>query len=285
MEDSEKKPNYKIWHFGKDKWDKVVDERFYAEDDDAAYAHLQSFISKSQLDDSKKHYYSAVHYSCSVDDKGNKSPEFDIEDHLYRYKLWYDDKPFFARMCEEVKFFLSYWFIDKPRDFKYWVRDLVYLLKNKEEYSNQWNLDMHLLESIERNVPSLIKNSHSLAFIDDAILQMHSKDPSFDLDEYCKEHYCGYPKEVEDLAMKIQNEEYAKLLLHVKLYKYYSDVGSIDFDDEEQVKFDNEWRHTLPMKKGTYDEVSDYKKLIAMSREQWDAIWDWMKKHGQKLCD
>ena len=54
---------------------------------------------------------------------------------------------------------------------------------------------------------------------------------------------------------------------------------------QEKDAFDNEWRRTLPIKKGTYDEIDDYKKLIAMTNEQWNKIWDWMKAYGQKLND
>lgn len=284
MEDStEKKPNYKIWHFGKTKYDKVVDERFWAEDDGSAYAHLQNYICNHK--DGTLYYYSTICYSCMVDENGIKSQEYDIEDHEFRYKLWNSRKSWLKRTWEEVKFFFEYWLIDKPKDICYWIRDLVYLLKNKEAYSNQWDLDWHILDSIERNVPSLIKNSNALAFIDEAIVQLHGKDKSFDLKQYHKDHCCGYPEEVEALAVKIQNDEYGKLLQHVKLYRYYADLGCIDTSDPEQVKFDKKWRYTLPFKKGTYDEVADYDKVIAMANEQWNAIWDWMKAYGQRLND
>lgn len=284
MEDNvEKKLNYKIWHFGKNKHDRVVDERFWAEDDNDAYLHLQNYLCSHDI--GKKHYYSTIHYSCIIDSKGRRSQEFDIDDHCLRYKLWYESKSWFARILEDIKFFFSYWLVDKPKDLYYWARDTIYLLKNKEAYSNQWNLDMHILDSIERNVPSLIKNSQALAFIDEAIEQVHGKDKDFDLKQYHLDHCQGYPEDIEALAVKIQNEEYAKLLLHVKLYKYYAEFGNIDFDDNEQVKFDSQWRHTLPIKKGTYDEILDYKLIEALAKEQWNAIWDWMKKHGQKLCD
>ena len=63
MEESkEKKPNYKIWHFGKDRWHRVTDERFYAENDDVAYKHLVEFENKTPVGDGKKFYYSSIHY-------------------------------------------------------------------------------------------------------------------------------------------------------------------------------------------------------------------------------
>lgn len=286
MEESNKnKPNYKIWHFGRTKWDKIAVERFYAKNDEKAYEHLEEFKKNNLQIDGKEYYYSTICYVRCVDSKGNKSEEHDIEDHKSR-ALWYNkDKSWLKKAWEEVMSTFSYWFFDKPKDWYYRHRDKKYLLKNKEAYSNQWNLDSHLLDSIELNVPSLIKNSHSLAFLDEAIVQMHGHEPGFDLDKFYRDNYMGYPKELEELALKIQNEEYNKLLLNVKLYKYYSSFGSIDFDNKDDVEFDKVWRRTLPIKKGTYDEISDYKELIKLTKDSWNSIWDWMKAYGQKLND
>lgn len=280
MNDIGNKPNYKIYYFDKNHYDKIVLERFYAKDDETAYKHLCEFPSNGE-----KLYYATIHYISTIDSNGNRSPEVDIDEHRTLGKWIHEDDSFMKRLWEEVKDFFVDWFINRPKDLYYWLRDLAYLLKNKEAYSNQWNLDYHLLDSIERNVPSLIKNSYALAFINEAIIQIHGNDPGFDLDTFHKDNYAGYPKEVEDLAIKIQNEEYNKLLLYVKLYKYYAAFGDIDFDKPDEVAFDKEWRHTLPIKPGTYDEISDHKKMMSLVQEYWDKIWDWMKAYGQKLND
>ena len=286
MEESkENKPNYRIWHFGKDRWSRVTDEKFYAENDDAAYEHLVGFVNTVPVFDGRKFYYSHIHYVQCIDVNGKRSPEFDLDDRASRIAWHRRSIPWWKRALEEVTFFFSYYFIARPKDLYYWIRNIVYLLKHKEAYSNQWNLDWHILESIELNVPSLIENSCALAFINEAILEVHGNEPGFDLDQYHRDNYAGYPKEIEDLAMKIQNEEYRNLLLYVKLYKYYASGGDIDFNNPEEVDFDNNWRHTLPIKKGTYDEIADCKKLASMAREQWSKIWDWMKAYGQKLND
>lgn len=284
-ENDVKKPNYKIWMFGKSKYDKVTIEKFYAENDDVAYEHLKDFKKLRPVLDDNHYYYGTIHYVCTVDCDGNRSEECDIDDRESRMKMLKSKKPWFKKIKDEMSFLLHYYFIDKPRDIKYWFRDLIYLLKNKEAYSNQWNLDWHILDSIERNVPSLIENSYALAFINEAIIKMHGNDPGFDLDKYYKEHCMGYPEDVEEFAMKIQKEEYSNLLRYVKCYKYYSSFGDIDFDNPEEVALDKELRHTLPIKKGTYDEISDYKKAMSLSKEYWNKIWDWMKAYGDKLND
>jgi hypothetical protein len=277
----EKRPNYKIYHFGKNHYDKIVDDRFYAENDNDAYTYLQAFINTSK--DDVKRYYATIHYSSIVDEDGNKTEEFDIDD--MKNVVMYRKTSFIKRVGMHIADFLRYWLIDKPRDFRYKIHDLMYLIKNGEEYSCRWNIDQHIIDTLEKNIPHLIKNSHSLMFLDEAILKMHENEKDFDLTKY-HIYNCGvYPKEVEDLAIKMQNEEYSKLLQYIKLYKYYSSYGDFNEDDPDEVAFDKEWRHTLPIKLGTYDEISDYSKIDNLVKDSWNKIWDWMKLYGYKLND
>lgn len=284
-----KKPNYKIWHFGKSRWDKVVVERFWAESDEKALERLEEV--KKSWNGNEELFWSTVHYTCVIDDDGEMSDEVDIDDGRKNVEwLWGGKKKkkkgkWWKRAWEEVAFFFEWWLVDRPKDFWWWMKDLVYLLKNGERRSAQWSLDWHLLDSIERNVPKLIENSHCLAFIDEAIMKLHGDEEGFDLDKFLREHCSGYPEEVEKLAVEIQREEYEKLLQHVKLYRYYSDMGHGDFDDPEWVELDKKWRGTLPLKRGTWDEIEDWKKLVKLAQDEWEAVWEWMKKHGQKLND
>lgn len=285
METTEQRPNYKIFHFDI-AHHSVVDEKFYAENDEAAYQHLLKFKEAHVEDvgDVECFYKPIIYTSIFGDDY--IIPEHDIEDYDFS-KRWKKANKLTSRwnaFVEKVDDFL-YSIADIFYNFKYKIRDFIYLMKNKEAYSNQWNLDWHLIDTIERNVPSLIKNSQALLFLDEAVKEMHKGIPDFDIDKYYHECQGHFPKEVEDLAVKIQNEEYEKLLHHVKLYKYYSEGGYIDYDDPEQVEFDKKWRHTLPIKPGTYDRLADPKKMSDMVNEQWGKIWDWVKLYGQRLND
>ena len=125
MEESkEKKPNYKIWHFGKDRWNRVIDERFYAENDDAAYKHLVEFENKTPVINGKKFYYSSIHYIRCIGDNGKQSLEFDLDD-IESRKAWYNNGiSWWKRIWEEVTFFFSYYFVDKPKDLYYCRRRL-----------------------------------------------------------------------------------------------------------------------------------------------------------------
>ena len=285
METTEQKPNYKIFHFDTAR-NTIVDEKFYAENDDAAYQHLLKFkeAHHAEVSADVEHFYKPIIYVSVLGE--DCIPEHDVEDYEF-CKRWRKDNKRVSKwdnFVEKIDDFL-YDVADVFYNIKYKVRDFIYLMKNKEAYSNQWNLDWHLIDTIERNVPSLIKNSHALLFLDEAIKELHKDDSNFDIDNYYRDCQGNFPKEVEDLAINIQNEEYEKLLHHVKLYKYYNDGGYVDYDDPEQVEFDKKWRHTLPIKPGTYDRLADPKKMSDMVNEQWGKIWDWVKQYGQRLSD
>lgn len=268
-------PNYKIFWVD-ESYKKHIVMQFDAKDDNDAKIQLDKYRNEHN---DHLYYYGKIHYvKCYLSSNKFKIKCTD-DDFLFN-----DDhtQNIFIKAFKNTIDFFSYWLWQKPIDWWYKIQDIAYLIKYGEARSNQWNLDYHLLDSIELNVPSLIKYSYGMMFLDEAILEIHKNDKKFDLNEYHKEHRGGYPKDVEDLAMKIQNDEYNKLLLYVKLYKYYSNYGIVDAKNKEEVEFDKEWRHTLPVKDGTYDEF-DYAKLNALAMEQWNSIWDWVKKYGQRL--
>ena len=272
-------PNYKIFWVD-DKHNKHIVTKFKAKDDNEAKTRLNEYCNA--LNDSA-YYYGRIHYVKYCSPNGDTKIKCMDDKDIFLVDDDYKQNAF-IKAFKSIGDFFEYWFLQKPLDWWYKMQDVAYLLKYGEARSNQWNLDCHLLDTIELNVPSLIKYSHGMMFIDEAILELHKNDKNFDLRKYHEEHCRGYPDDVEKLAMKIQNDEYNKLLLYVKLYKYYSDFGCVDLSNANDVKFDKEWRHTLPIKDGTYDEF-DYDKLNNLAQEQWNNIWDWVKKHGQKLYD
>ena len=276
--DEKDMPNYKIFWVDDD-YNKNIVLKFNAKNDEEAYAKLLEYCKQP---DDHTYYYGHIHYCKCVHSDGKTTSIRCLE----KGSIWpfKEKKCFVARVFEGMKDFIAYWLYYKHIDIWYKIKDIAYLLEHHEAQSNQWNLDQHLVDSIELNVPSLIKYSHGMMFLDEAILRLHGNDEGFDLKKYHESHYRGYPKEVEDLAMKIQQEEYSKLLLYVKQYKYYSNFGIVDPKNPDDVAFDKEWRHTLPVKKGTYDEF-DYDMLKTMYDKAWDNIWDWVKEYGHTLYD
>ena len=271
-------PNYQIFWVDEKQLKHTVLKFTSSNDEDALLKCDEYSIFHVDHD----YYYGRVHYVKCL----NKDGTFTIRDISDRSDVFGENrsKNAFIRAVDAVCDFFTYWLWQKPVDWWYSIKDTLYLLKHKESRSNQWNLDTHMIDTIILNVPSLIKNSHGLMFLDEAILRLNADDKAFDLKRYHAEHCSGYPEEVEDLAYRIQIEEYSKLLLNAKLYKYYADAGIIDTDSEDEVAFDREWRCTLPVKTGTYDEF-DYEKLNELCQNVWNSIWDWMKKYGHTLYD
>lgn len=276
--DEKNLPNYQIFWVD-DKQLKHTVLKFKADNDEEA---LLKRDEHDLLNDDHSYYYGKIRYVKHLNKDGTFTM-YDMSDTSEIYGIKDDNcklMKFFGSMID----FFTYWLWQKPIDWWYKTKDIIYLIKHGEKKSNQWNLDMHLIDTLILNVPSLIKNSYGLMFLDEALLRLHKGDESFDLKKYHLEHSGGYPDEVEDLAYRIQIEEYKKLLLNARLYKYYVDAGMIDTDNPDEVAFDKEWRHTLPVKNGTYDEF-DYDKLTELYQNAWNNVWDWIKKYGHTLYD
>lgn len=271
-------PNYKIiWVDGCQM--KHTALKFKASNDDEARLELDKWRNEHS---DKEYYWSKVYY-VRIMHKDKTMTVREMEDSNVVFGD--EHKPnVFVRLLEAVSDFFAFWFWQKPVDWWYKLKDIVYLVKHGEARSNQWNLDMHLIDTIILNVPSLIKHSHGMMFLDEAIKELHKDDVGFDIAQYHNEHCQGYPEEVEKLAMEIQQREYNYILLNAKLYKYYSDAGIVDTDDPEAVEFDKQWRKTLPVAPGSYDQMN-YTKLHEMHETAWSNVWEWVKKHGHTLYD
>ena len=276
--DEKSLPNYKLFWVD-EKQDKHVVEKFKAANDGEAYARRNEYAS---MHNDHEYYYGKVYYAKCITSSGKMVVRELCADSSSI--IGTEGCSFLAKVASCIGDFFSYWLWQKPIDWWYKIKDIAYLLKHGERRSNQWNLDMHLISTLELNLPSLIKNSHSLMFLDEAIAKLHGNEVGFDLKKYHEKHCRNYPHDVEKLALEIQHDEYSKLLLNTKLYRYYIDAGIIDTSNPDDVEFDKEWRHTLPVKPGTYDEF-DYTKLYEMNQELWNSIWDWIKEHGHTLYD
>lgn len=271
-------PNYKIiWVDGHQMKHTVL--KFKASNDDEARLMLDKWRNEHS---DKDYYWSKVHYVRIV----HKDKTMTVREMEDNNVVFGDEhKPnIFVRLFEAIGDFFAFWFWQKPVDWWYKLKDIAYLVKHGEARSNQWNLDMHLIDTIILNVPSLIKHSHGMMFLDEAIKELHKDDANFDIAQYHNEHCQGYPEEVEKLAMEIQQREYNYVLLNAKLYKYYVDAGIVDTDDPEAVEFDKQWRKILPVAPGSYDQM-DYTKLHEMYETAWSNVWEWVKQHGHTLYD
>ena len=254
---------------------KITMTKFYAKDDDEAYAYLQDY--KRVANKAYDYYYDDYSPAYLTDRKGKKH-EFD--DVFAKWEFERNDKPWYKKIIENASFNLEYYLLDCPKNSWYWLRDNVFMLKHKHQYGEYWSLDSHILDDLKWNIPLLNKHAHGIAmpYIDKAVCEMHKDEKDFDIREWNKTHH-EYTNEEEKLAVKYQEESRNELLKHVKLYEYYRDHGVTD--DKE---LDKKWHFTLPIKKGTYDHF-DYKKLDALRLKHWNKIWEWMRMYGETLWD
>lgn len=254
---------------------KITMTKFYADTDEDAYEYLQEY---KRLANKAYEYYYDTYSPQVVIGKDGKRHEFD--DLVDKWN--YEDKQtaWYKRLFEKIEFELEYYFVDVPQHGWYWLRDNVYLLKNKHKYGEHWSLDCHVLDDLKWNIPLLNKYSHGIAwpYLDKAVKETHKDEKDFDINEWNKNNH-SYTDEEEKKAIKYQEESRNELLKYVKLYEYYRDMGVTD-----DTEFENKWRYTLPIKKGTYD-CFDYKKLDALQKKYWNKIWEWMRQMGQTLWD
>jgi hypothetical protein len=160
--------------------------------------------------------------------------------------------------------------IDKLNDQKYKFNDLYYLIKNKHNTNESWDISHHILTDILYNIPILIKTKHGI--------------PCYFLSKVKEDVASDYTKEEWKKAEEIYDNELKKLILYVRLYYFYSDYGIVDKKDKEMQKIYNEYKDTIPYEKGTYKQI-DYKKLSELQMKYWNLIWDWMKEYGQMIWD
>ena len=113
-----------------------------------------------------------------------------------------------------------------------------------------WDLMDHVLSDLEYNLPIMIKYTNS-----------HPDTLTYD-------QWTGVLSD---------------LLLHVKLYRFYTNYG-IAGDSEEDRKFEAEWAKTIPTIPGTNGEL-DYKRLHEMTSSEWNSIIDTLREWGPSLWD
>lgn len=168
----------------------------------------------------------------------------------------------------------------------YNIRDLEYLTRTKHNYNESWSIYSHMLDDLEHNIPLLIKNKHGIPteFCQKARDIIHKDDKNYNKDDANKSDPNYTEEHVMEVANKIWNEELEKLLLNVKLYKYYENFGIIDEENKDEVEIDKKYHSSIPIIPGTYDDI-DYVKLNEMSNKCWNYIWDFMKENGRNLWD
>lgn len=212
------------------------------------------------------------------DEKTGKVKQY--EDHIAWIEADRKQTPWYEKLWDSMSWWCWQKWTSKLSDFKWWIADILYFIKYRQDRKASWSLDSYILDTIVHNVKVLMASKHGISqmFIDEARKELHKHDKEFDLAEYNKEHF-NITEEEEKKASEIQNSTYQQILDAICKYNYYSCHGVADNEET-----DKKLRSTLPIIKGSYD-MFDYKKLLSMQMKQWNFIWDWVRKYGQTLWD
>ena len=279
-----KKPNrfthnhYKIFRVEIDrktgKETKITMKKFWAKDDAEAYHELQEYRKIANRE--YTYYYGSTGYYVDRDPLTKKMRYFDDPEEMHQAWLK-EHTSVFEKMSSEFRYWWS-----RLKDVKYWLRDLIYFIKTRHDYCECWQLDGHFINDLEFNLPKIkeYKDGTPIAFYAKAAKELHKDDKDFDDEKYLKDNPSLDEEGLSDLATKMFNAEIDKCILYVKLYKYYSNYGIIDKNNNDEVEFDKKWHKTIPYVPGTYKEF-DYKKLQALIDKNWNALMNWCKDNLQ----
>lgn len=257
---------------------KVVLKKFKAENDEEALKVLSKY--KKTASKEFTYYYSEEHVVQVVDESGKTTKQYaDVHQMI-------DDIIKEKSIFSKMKTWLSCkW--SRLEDAWYWTKRLWHYIKTGHDPKAAWSLDSYILKEIAWNLKVLEKNAHgcSPVFLDKAREIVHKDDKSFNAEEYAKKLNYDYDEAEWKLAVKLRSDEYHKMAEHIALYDYYANFGIADKElVDDAAEFEKKWKHTLPIKPGTYRDF-DYKKLHNLSQKQWNKIWEWMRKYGQELWD
>lgn len=256
---------------------KIIMCKFWAKTDDEALKFYKDYVKIANP--AYTYYYDTT--DTYVDSNGK---HFDSMSEMCAYEskntsIWKRISEFFENAFDSCSY--------KFRDCKAFMKNASYFLKTGHKRSEAWSIDSHIVEDLLHNLPILKKTLHGYPsqYVDIAARTIYSKDTNFDIEQYHKRHSdYGYPEDVEALAMKLWCDEIDKLYLYVRLYNYYLNFGIVDEKNEDDVKFDKEWHHTIPYEKYKYDAI-DYKKLDKLTIKYWNLWLDQFRKIGPNLWD
>jgi len=255
--------------------------RFNAEDDDGAELYRKAYLIEKDNDanpDLVK--WERCLPSTTVNEDGTKTYHEDLFDDLHSK----------TSLKDKVVDFFECWLIDKPKDaWRAW-KNRRFLLKHEYPQWAEWSFDSYLLKTITEILPRLAADSHGVnnCFITAAAKEMFGDSWKEELDKidgvYFSDDSIAAEKrrKVDELAASLMKSTYKEIVLHAKLYEFYSNFGRTD-----DIDFDREWAHTIPFAEGSNREFTaeGYKKMNEMAAEHWSKLWDMVKEYGQTFWD
>lgn len=180
----------------------------------------------------------------------------------------------------------------KAKDFRYTLRDIMFWFghydrrtSHGEEYGDCWSIDATVTRKILFNVPRMIRNLHGCptSYTAKAVYETRTaKGARLTTEQAAK---LQTTDEEMSKAMAMWKADLEKLLLYIRLYKYYCEYGVIGPEDgPEMAAIDREYRKTLPVMPGTDGEI-DYVKCEELTQKYWELYCDHWKEIGRMCWD
>ena len=278
------KTHYKIFY--KDKsGNKITVFDFWSKNKDTAQEELEVYKMKKRLvdpDDTHEYFYGSV--GEWVLDLGNGTiAEFDDMESMMHHDR--SNESTWEKICD---FFrpVKWWVRDMKCalvDFWFWYKHYDKRTNKSHMRSESWNLDSTLLDMLEFNIPIIIDDQNGVPndFCTMARKKLRANVGNSDTKKQTHTNPNSDDEELK-LAKEMWNDELRKCLLHIRLYRYYSDNGVVDPSNKDYVEIDKLYKDTIPYVPSTDKEI-DYSKMSGIIQHEWNAIWDWWKKYGQ-MC-
>ena len=258
---------------------KITMKRIYAEDADDAFAQLKDYRSVAN----KAYTYYVERWAPTIVIRDGVRHEYN--DYVEEMEAERKARPFLQKVWDGIDCFFWRVFVNPVSNFRYWVRDTVYLLRHKQTYQSSWTIDDRLLEVLEFNIPILKKYKHTLSWkmLDKALLEKHKDEPGFDLKKFYETHFSGYGEDVEANSVKYEHEMFDNLIADIQAYKYFMNEDYLD-PSKRGSELDKRLRPMLPLIKGSYDDY-DYAKMNKMTEKIWNRIWETVRIYGREFND
>lgn len=238
---TKKKIKYYLYRVNNNK--RTVVKSFLATDDSHAYNVLLNYKKNHKKDE----YYYASHSEYVIDPYINSSK--DILINIYQV-IW----SFLPKLINKFILFFKY----------------------SKNLFNCETANDRFLNILEFNVLELFKSDAPYRFLFKSrkiLCKKKKTTPLFFLNLKFSDN------EIQ-LANELWQAELSKLLMYIKLYKYYSLSTNLTKDEYKYIE--SKLEHEIPTIPGKYNQL-DYDKLNSLANLYWKRILSWLSEFGQDI--
>lgn len=159
------------------------------------------------------------------------------------------------------------------------INKIILFFKYSKKLFNCETPTDRLLNIVELNILELFEYEPPYRFLFKA-RKILNKNKKIDSIFFINLHFSD--SEIK-LADELWQTELSKLLMYIKLYKYYSLSTNLTKDEYKYIE--TKLEHEIPTIPGKYNKL-DYDKLNSLSNLYWKRILSWLSEFGQDIyCD